>query len=65
MPPLEFVMEFAKGLREAMSLGFLIFFGYVIYVQNLCKWRETNHFLYCFSYIFTLFFVLRGEGHKI
>ena len=35
MPPLEFVMELAKGLREAMSLDFFFFFfGYVIHVQN-------------------------------
>ena len=42
MPPLEFVMELAKGFREAMGFRLFIFFGYVLQVQNLCEWRERK-----------------------
>ena len=42
------------------------FFWYVLRVQNLYEYRETNiTFLSCFSSIFMLFFVLGGERHKI
>ena len=62
MPPLEFVMEFAKGLREAMSLGFLIFFGYIIHVQNLCKWRETKSLFILFLLHFYFIFCFERRG---
>ena len=49
MPPLEYVMELAKGLREAMRLRLFIFLGTFI-VFKICEngERDKHHFLILF-----------------
>ena len=59
-------MELANGLREAMELRLFIFLG-MFFMFKICVngERQIPLFDLVFSCIFALFFVLRGERHKI
>ena len=56
MPPLEFVMELAKGLRQAMSLGFLFFLGMLFMFKICVNGARQNHFLILFLLYFYFIF---------
>ena len=63
VPPLEFVMELAKGLREAMRLRLFIFLDTFI-VFKICEngERDKYHFLILFLlHYYSIFCFKRRE----
>ena len=57
MPPLEFVMELAKGLREAMGLRLFIFLG-TFFMFKICVNGERDKItFYIVSLTFLLYFL--------
>ena len=62
MPPLEFVMELAKGLREVMGLRLFIFLG-MFFMFKICVngERDKYHFLILFLLHFCSIFLFWEE----